>query len=254
VRKKIVSESVAEDNGKEELFAYGANVIENDVKDEEVPSPKTAKPAPEPEPWSDAPEPSGRESLIPGIDLDAIALDDDYADEMDDGGSLVGLPVTKPRRDWFFRAHPTLFKNVKLLNVKDGPDRGYYIVMPAVWPLFRMQGNDHVALFPCRLTLCISRECGLFLWPLKLQEKNFANRIDEWAQAALRICKAAETQWVKMYTRPGANCYSYVSAEGLKVEPKWPEQSLGELAELAFKDRILSDPNDPLILRLLGKA
>ena len=136
-----------------------------------------------------------------GFDLESIALADDYADGMgDEDGQLAAIAVRKPSRDWFIRAHPTMYKNVRLLEIKDGPDRGFYIVHRSLWTYCQ---QADMPLRPIRLTLATSRGSGLFLWPLRLQEKGYDNRKDYWCTSALRICKMAETTWVRVFAKEG---------------------------------------------------
>src|SRR5262245_44443297 len=182
--------------------------------------------------------------------LDAISLGDDYADAfMDDDGGVASVPVRKPARDWFIRCHPEHWRNVRLLEVKEGPDRGYYLVARDAWDA--ITGAD-LPLKPFRLTLAISRDCGVFFWPLRLTEH--ANRRDDWSAAALRIAKTAETTWVKIYAREGANTYSHKVATGAISDPVWPQQTFQELVDLAFDGRKIADRNDPLVRRLLGES
>jgi hypothetical protein len=88
---------------------------------------------------------------------------------------------------------------------------------------------------------------------LRLPEQRKNNQLDEWALAALKIVKIAETQWTKLYTITGGNCYSHKVAEGIKLAPPWPNLSMNEVAALAFENKYITDPRDPLIRRLLGK-
>jgi hypothetical protein len=203
-------------------------------------------------PGSEAASPSSK-PLIPGIDLDRVALDEDYQEGMAGDDVPVAIAVSKASGQGFFRAHPALYRNVRMLEVKNGPDRGFYLVADAAKRFLQSDENEDVKLFPARLTLCYSRDTGLFLWPLRLPEPGRENRTDDWSQSALRICKLAETQWVKMYTKKGGSCYSHRVAEGITAEPPWPPFDLNQVAGMAFEGKYLTDPNDPLIRRLLGK-
>jgi hypothetical protein len=196
---------------------------------------------------------SPKRPLIPGIDLDSVALEEDYQEGMAGDDAPATVVVRKPSGQGYFRAHPTLYRNVRMLEVRNGPDRGFYLVAAAAKELLQSDENEDVRLFPARLTLCYSRDTGLFLWPLRPPEPRKNNQIDEWSQSALRICKIAETQWVKLFTRRGGNCYSYRVGEGIKGEPAWTSVTMNEVAGMAFEGRHLTDPNDPLIRRLLGK-
>jgi hypothetical protein len=208
------------------------------------------KPDGEPEPSSPE-QPPAETPLIGGIDLESIALDDDYADGMEaDDTGVAAIPVNKPQRDWFFRTHPTAWKNIRLLEVKNGADRGYYLVERSLWKLCLA---EDIPLRPVRLTLATSRESGPFLWPLKLQERGYENRKDDWSASALRIRKVAETAWVKMYTKPGGNCYSHKVAEGILAGPVWPVEAFTDLIALAFEGKVIRDMDDPLLRRIMGK-
>ena len=229
---------------------------EADGEPEETPTtgPTTPNAGEQPDGQAEPPpkvEPPQEPPLIEGIDLDSISLDDDYADGMEgDDGQVAAIPVRKPSRDWFIRTHPTAWKNVRLLELKEGADRGFYIIHRALWTLCQ---QADIPLRPVRLTLATSRESGAFLWPLKLQEKGFENRKDDWSASALRICKIAETVWVKVYTKEGGNCYSHKSAEGIDAQPVWPVQTFEQLLGLAFEGKVISDKDDPLLRRIMGK-
>src|SRR5262245_9666774 len=182
--------------------------------------------------------------------LDAISLGDDYADAfMEDSGGVAAVPVRKPAGDWFVRCHPQHWCPVKLLEVKDGPDRGYYIVARDLWETITAAG---LRLKPFRLTLAVSRDCGIFIWPLRLPE--YENRKDDWTAAALRIAKMAETSWLRIFAPQGGSTYSFKLAPAPIPDPVWPHQTFHELVDLAFDGRKIADRNDPLIRRLLGEA
>jgi hypothetical protein len=192
--------------------------------------------------------------LIPGIDLDDIALEEDYQEGLGQEESPAAIRVCKPNAKLgYFRTHPALWKNVRMLEIPNGADRGFYLVGKGAKLLLRGEEYDDVKLFPARLTLCSGRDVGAFLWPLKLPEPQRDNQADEWAQAALRICKLAETQWQKLYTKKGGSCYSHRPGVGIADEPSWPAWTFQELCDRAFEGRYLTDPDDPLIRRLLGK-
>jgi hypothetical protein len=200
-----------------------------------------------------APSAPAKRPLIPGIDLDSLALEDSYEQSLAGDDSLT-VVVRKASGQGYFRAHPALFRNIWALEVKNGQDRGFYLVAGEARKVLRRDENEDVKLFPCRLTLCYARDSGLFLWPLRLPEEGRKNQVDEWSQAALRIVKLAEAAWVKMYTKRGGNCYSYKIAEGITTEPPWPEGvTLNELAGLAFEGKYIIEANDPLVRRLLGR-
>jgi hypothetical protein len=219
---------------------------------EDFPFGQNVEPASSPDAAATEPKPLAR-PLIPGIDLDSVALEEDYQESVAAEDAPTTVVVRKASGMGYFRAHPDLWKNVRMMEVKNGPDRGFYLVAGSAKTFLLSDDNDDVKLFPARLTLCYARDCGLFLWPLRLPEPRRNNQLDEWSQSALRICKIAEEKWVKLYTRKGGSCYSHKLGEGIRAEPAWPAMTLNEVAGLAFEGKYLDDPNDPLIRRLLGK-
>ena len=87
----------------------------------------------------------------------------------------------------------------------------------------------------------------------KVPTVNLDNSFNE---TALRACEQAKTTWVKAVSRKdqGHDDYQIVPAKSLEAfpDPKWPTQSLEELLETAFKDRIIDREDHPGLLRLIG--
>jgi hypothetical protein len=203
-----------------------------------------------------SPLPSGPQPAPHGINLEELALADDYEAEFAESGDQTTVAVKKACGIGFFRAHPEKWRNLRMLEVKNGQDRGFYLVAGSALQLLRgvvESKTANVRLFPARLTLCYGRDVGPFLWPLKLPQPSKANQQDEWSATALRVCKMAETNWVQLFCPTGASCYHWSEAAGLTLEAPWPSLSMGELAGLAFEGKYLTDQEDPVIRRLLGK-
>jgi hypothetical protein len=217
----------------------GAREIPVDVRSDDRPEgePQAAKP----------------ESLIPGFDLSAAALEEDYQEEMATDDKPAAIVVSKPNGVGFFRAHPIHFYLVRMLEVPNGPDRGYYLVTGAARKLLQLEENQDVKLFAARLTMCFSRDIGLFLWPLKLPEPGRDNQADEWGVSALRICREAETVWQKLYTKKNGRGYFSRPGKGIKTEPPWPPFGIEVAAQMALEKRYITSLDDPLIRRLLGE-
>jgi hypothetical protein len=191
-----------------------------------------------------------------GINLDELALSDNYESEFAVSGDQTTVVIKKACGIGFFCAHPEKSRNLRMLEIKNGQDKGFYLVAGPALQLLRGVVESRAAnvrLFPARLTLCYGRDVGPFLWPLRLFEPRKANQQDEWAATALRVCKMAETQWVQLFCPNGASCYGWAMAEGITDEPVWPSLTMDELAGIAFEGKYLTDPDDPVIRRQLGK-
>jgi hypothetical protein len=46
--------------------------------------------------------------------------------------------------------------------------------------------------------------------------------------------------------------YRIYKAEGVLPDPVWPRNTLAELLEIAFRERVISDADHPLIRKLRG--
>jgi hypothetical protein len=198
----------------------------------------------------EAAAPETQRPLIPNINLDELGLGEDYEKGFAEADKL-SVVVRKACGQGYFRSHPELHKALWMLDVKSGADQGFYIVTGDALRILRRDDNDDIKLFPCRLTLCYARDSGLFLWPLRLPQEDKKNQQDEWGVAALRFCKMAETQWVKMYTRKGGNCYLHKVGQFVETPP-WPQITLNEAVGIAFENKLITAATDPFLRRLLG--
>ena len=59
-------------------------------------------------------------------------------------------------------------------------------------------------------------------------------------------------KWVRLLPNRELGAYDVVVAEGIPIEPTWPDKSLTELITTAFRARYVNSEDHPLILELLG--
>jgi hypothetical protein len=52
----------------------------------------------------------------------------------------------------------------------------------------------------------------------------------------------------------GLGGYRIYQAEGALTEPEWPDRTLNEILEIAFRDRIVDSEHHPVVRRLRGLA
>jgi hypothetical protein len=117
-----------------EAFPYGANEPTGEAPSSALPTTPAVPPAAVVDPMAflregeqDGPA-AAPVSSLKGL-LDDIALDDDFADSMaQDDAAPQALRIMKPNKDHFIRTSPTAWKNVWLLEIKEGADRGYYVI------------------------------------------------------------------------------------------------------------------------------
>ena len=62
------------------------------------------------------------------------------------------------------------------------------------------------------------------------------------------------TKWVRIKANMSLGAYEIFSAESVMQDPTWPELPFNELLRIAFRDRIISSADHPVVKRLRGLA
>jgi hypothetical protein len=58
---------------------------------------------------------------------------------------------------------------------------------------------------------------------------------------------------VKVQSDRGLSGYRVFVAEGHIPEPKWPDKTIEELLEVAFRDRVVKSMDHPIVRKYLGR-
>ena len=158
---------------------------------------------------------------------------------------LVSVPVRKPNRQEFFRTHPdpAMWLEAAILELKQ--DRQSFIVAPELAP--HLPGEAVAKILIPTLT----NHGTLFLWGIRLPDEE--GRLDEWNSVALEAAERAKTKWIRLMANMAAGTYEVLEAKALFPEPNWPEHSLAQLLEIAFKGRVIVSMDHPVLRRLRGE-
>ena len=60
------------------------------------------------------------------------------------------------------------------------------------------------------------------------------------------------TRWVRVKANMSLRAYEIFEAESAIPDPIWPELSFEVIYRIAFKDRLITSPDHPVIKRLRG--
>src|SRR5262249_43815964 len=90
------------------------------------------------------------------------------------------------------------------------------------------------------------------LWPIRLPAPD--DRKTEWPRSAREAAELAMTRWVRVKANMSLGAYEIFEAPGVVAEPVWPELSYAELLRIAFRERIITAFDHPVIKRLRGLA
>jgi hypothetical protein len=176
--------------------------------------------------------------------LDAIRLSPESQSLIAASEVLTHVPVRKPNRTDFFRVHPDPDMSFATAVYVDSEERETYLLSPNV--PFEIMGEAK----PVNLTLAVTRYGHPFLWAVPFPDQ--LGRSNPWTDTAREAANLAVKSWVRMVSDMQLRAYRIFKAEGQLSDPIWPEKSLSELLELAFKDRVIDSPDHPLVRRLRG--
>ena len=154
------------------------------------------------------------------------------------------VPVRKPLKTQFFRVHQANKLDTMLLKYGDSGE-DIYLIDPDV-----MQQVEGLAK-PYRLVQVIDRQSNVTLWPLAIPDDA---RPSNWHLSAFEAANNAELEWIRMQANMALGAYEIFAAEQLLSEPVWPELSMNELLEIAFKNKIIDRPDHLVLLQLRGAA
>ena len=176
------------------------------------------------------------------IDLSKAKLPQNYAEMGAVEKVHAVIPVEKPPKTAFFRVHPgpEFTYETYILSY----ERSNYMVFPGVAAQFPE------LIKPVRLVLAVTREGNPYLWPLRLPSED--KRGDNWAVSAIEIADIAKTKWVRLSANMSAGCYAAHVAKGIEIDPAWPDMTMEDLIQKAFRDFVITDLEHPIAREMLG--
>ena len=105
---------------------------------------------------------------------------------------------------------------------------------------------------PSTLFTAINRQGVVFLWPVRLPGPD--GKTNEWWRSAREAAELAMTKWVRIKANMSLGAYEMFTAESVMQDPEWPDLTFAELLRIAFRDRIITSPDHPVVKRLRGLA
>ena len=181
----------------------------------------------------------------PWDDLDKLTAPQNFEEMAGVRKALLTVPVRKPNDQTFFRIHPSpeYRRDFWCVEVKD--DREVYVVHPEFVQEVALNQLTRRTFY-----LGITRQGSVFLWPIKLPSPELRKN-NEWAPSAREIAEIATGKWTRMWANMGLGAYECCTAEGITIEPEWPNLSLSEILKIAFKGKGLIESHDHPVMKLL---
>ena len=156
------------------------------------------------------------------------------------------ITAHKPdRHNWFMCHHnPDYHFQTLVLDIK--ADRENYLVEP------ELREELALELTPKLIVPCITRQHNIFLWPVSLPDST--GRVNTWTQSAMEAVQKAMCGWIRLVANMEAGGYDVYQPRVELDPPKWPNITLEEMLEKAFKHHLIDSLEHPRILALLGEV
>jgi len=178
------------------------------------------------------------------FDLASLRLNPSFIETAGVKKLIVTIPVKRPSPQDFVRVHPApdYRDNFAMIDLKD--DREEYLVQPAILPELTSE-----VVYKTVFT-AVNRQGVVFLRPVRLPAPD--DRKTEWHRSAREAAELAMTRWVRMKANMSLGAYEITVADSVMADPVWPELSYAELLRIAFRERIITTLDHPVIKRLRG--
>jgi hypothetical protein len=179
------------------------------------------------------------------VDLDSIAVDQDFAAMSTVKTDSSAPPIRKPGNQLWFCPHPDQKLWRSFLTIKDESDKDTIFVLDRSLAE-ELQGEYMTTLF----VPCITQQGVVFFWPIKLPDSE--GRIDKWNTSKLGHAVAEAGKWLRLRSNQFAERYDKVAALKQLSPPTWPDDIL-DLLKKAVNKTYVGSLEHPLVKRLLGE-
>jgi hypothetical protein len=159
---------------------------------------------------------------------------------------LTNIPVRKPGKEQWVRtvSDEQRWRPWPLLELKEESAETYLVHSGMLNELV----GEPTLVF-ARLVLTITNQGVLFWWPIRLPGPD--GRLNPWHESAQRAAETAKDRWVRIVANRSLGGYDVYTAQ-FQQEPQWPVESDDELIAVAFRGRMLTSVDHPVVLRLRG--
>lgn len=180
------------------------------------------------------------------FDPASLRLDSASIPHMGVKKQVTVVPVRKPNRQVFVRVHPEDAYRLTTAIIELKEDDESYLVVPHLHAALAAE------ITPVTLFLAIDRQGNVFLWPVKLPKED--GRTNDWNTSSMAAAEVASTSWIRLQSNRGLGAYDVLVAAEKLPDPEWPELSMRDILEIAFRGKYIDDLNHAVIKKLRGHA
>jgi hypothetical protein len=181
------------------------------------------------------------------LDLERFRINQDFAAHVQTRKTAVSVSVRRPDRQHWVCIHPGADWRAPVAVLEDKLNQRTYIVEPKIVP------EVTADLVPKLLVTYATRQGTTSLWPIRMPDES--GRLDTYNESALSIVEQYGGQWIRVLPNQTDRCYDVLEMPTIELpSPKWPEGGFEQLFSLAFKNRVISNLNHPVLKALRGES
>ena len=180
-----------------------------------------------------------------GPDLKSLRLPSNYGATLGVKKLLNNVPVSRPKKPQFFRTHISEEMTFPAMILENKEARESYVVVPEV----AQEISELVR--PVMLHAAIDRQNNVSLIPVQLPGEDGTR--NPWHESLAQAVEHAKLKWLRITANMHAGGYDVYEAEGELPEPEWPAHDIDALVQVAFRGKIITSLDHPVVQSLLGK-
>ena len=192
------------------------------------------------------PEGPNQATITATTSIDALRLPSNFGATLGVKKLLTTVPVSKPKKPQFFRTHAADEMTFAAMFLEQKETRESYVVLPNV----AQEISELVR--PVMLHAAIDRQNNVFLIPVPLPGE--AGTRNPWHESLAQAVELAKLKWLRLTANMHTGSYDVYEAEGALLEPEWPAHGIDALVEVAFRGKIITGLDHPVVQSLLGRV
>jgi hypothetical protein len=194
----------------------------------------------------ESPMPSQQPASSSFNELQALRLPVNYGATLGVKKLLTTVSVSKPKKAQFFRTHVSVEMTFAAMFLEQKETRECYLVLPNV----AQEISELVR--PVMLHAAIDRQNNVSLIPVPLPGE--AGIRNPWHESLAQAVELAKLKWLRITANMHTGSYDVYEAEGALPEPEWPAYGIDALVEVAFRGKIITGLDHPIVQSLLGRV
>ena len=178
-------------------------------------------------------------------DLKSLRLSHNYGATLGVKKLLTNVLVGRLKRPNFFRTHMSDDMTFPAMVLENKDARESYVVVPEV----AQEISDLVR--PVMLHAAIDRQNNVSLIPVPLPGEDGTR--NPWHESLAQAVEHSKLKWIRITANMNAGGYDVYEAEGALPEPEWPTYDIDALIQVAFRGKIITKLDHPVVQSLLGR-